>query len=105
MVKVLYKGKADMNDIDKYRGLAPECSPLEVLSRLLTKRLQVTTEIVLPDEQFGFRPGSSPLHAATKLLGEKEDALKQAKGKLYAIFIGYSKSFNLLDRVMITSKR
>jgi hypothetical protein len=56
---------------------------------------------VLPDEKFGFRPGRSTL---TKLLGEKEDALKQPLGKLFAIYIVYSKSFDLLDRAMIIRK-
>jgi hypothetical protein len=35
MVKVMYKGKGDTNDTGKYRGIALECSPFKVLTRLL----------------------------------------------------------------------
>jgi hypothetical protein len=43
-VKVLYKGKEDTIDTDKYRGIALECSPFNVITRLFTRRLQVATD-------------------------------------------------------------
>jgi hypothetical protein len=98
VVKFFYKGKGDINDTNKYQGISLECSPFKVLERLLTKRLQTITENVLPDEQFSFRPGRCTLQAVTNLLNDIEDALRWPEGKLYMIFIDYTKAFDLLNR-------
>jgi hypothetical protein len=60
---------------------------------------------MLPDKQFGFIPGRSTLHAISNLLRNIEDALRWPKGKLYAIFIDYTKAFDLLGRGKICTSQ
>jgi hypothetical protein len=52
----------------------------------------------------GFRPGRCTLQAVMDLLNDIEDALGWSKGKLYTVFIDYTKPFDLVDRVMIKRK-
>lgn len=96
MVKVLHKRKEDTNDTNRYCGISLECSPFKGLTRLLTKRLQVITKNMLPDQQFGFMSGRCALQAVTNLLNDTEDTLRWPKGKLYTVFIDYTKPFDLL---------
>jgi uncharacterized membrane-anchored protein YjiN (DUF445 family) len=53
MVKVLYKGKGDADDANKYQA---DILGMLTIQRLLKKRLLAITENVMPDEHFGCRP-------------------------------------------------
>lgn len=75
-----------------------ECSSFKVLIRLVTERLQVISENVLPDEQFGFRPVSCTLHSLTKLLNNIEGMIRWPKSNLYAIFIDFIVACRFLAR-------
>jgi hypothetical protein len=62
------------------------------------------TENTLPDEQFGFRRGRSTLQAASCLKEDIEVALRHPRGKLHAIFIDYTKAFDLINRTLLIEK-
>ena len=62
------------------------------------------TEKLIPEEQFGFRKGKSTLHAVKCLKDEKEDALRHPRGKLYVVFVGFTKAFDLINRSKIIDK-
>jgi Reverse transcriptase (RNA-dependent DNA polymerase). len=61
IIKVLYKGKGDLKDTNKYRGKALENNPFKVFTKLITERIRLTLEEHLPESQFGFRRGRSTL--------------------------------------------
>jgi hypothetical protein len=75
-IKILYKGKGDLSDLDSDRGIALECTPFKVFTRLLSQRLVILTDSQMPDMQFGFRRGRSTLQAVHNLLNDVEEALK-----------------------------
>lgn len=103
-LKVLYKGKGDTRDPNSYRGIALECTALKILTSLLTKRLSEMTEHVIPEQQFGFLKGKSTIHAVKCIQEDIATALEHPKGKLHAIFIDYTKAFDLLNRQLIIRK-
>ena len=53
---------------------------------------------VLPEEQFSYRTGRSTLLAAGGLLQHMRTELEKLRGKLYAMFVDYSKAFDLVNR-------
>jgi hypothetical protein len=61
-------------------------------------------EPVLPEEQFGFRPGRSTLLAAGSLLQHIGTELEKPRGKLYAVFVDYLKAFDLVNRELTINK-
>ena len=44
IIKVLYKGKGDPKDTNKYRGIALENNPFKVFTKLITERIRLTIE-------------------------------------------------------------
>ena len=67
-MKLLYKGKGNVNDVNAYRGIALEGIGLKLLIRLITERLSKSVKPLLPDEQFGFRQRRSMQMAIENLL-------------------------------------
>lgn len=103
-LKVLYKGKGEASDPNAYRGIALECTAFKILSSLLTKRLGKETDNALPEQQFGFRKGKSTLQAVRCLTNDIQEALRHTRGKLYTIFIDYTKAFDLVNRTILIEK-
>ena len=103
-LKILYKGKGDTEDPNAYRGIALECTTFKILTNLLNNRLYKMTEKFIPEEQFGFVKGKSTLHAVKCLKEEIEDALRHPRGKLHAVFVDFTKAFDLINRSMIIDK-
>jgi hypothetical protein len=62
------------------------------------------TENTLPDEQFSFRRGRLTLQAASCLKEDIEEGLRHPRGKLQAIFIDYTKAFDLINRTLFIEK-
>ena len=62
------------------------------------------TEKFIPEEQFGFRKGKSTLHAVKCLKEEIEYVLRHPRGKLHAVFVDFTKAFDLINRSMIIDK-
>jgi len=57
---------------------------------------------VLPEEQFGYKPRRSTLLAAAYCNTSGQNS--KTKGKLYAVFVDYSKAFNLVNKELTISK-
>jgi hypothetical protein len=53
-------------------------------------------------EKFGYRPGRSTSLAAGSLLQHIRTELEKPRGKLYAVFVDYSKDFDLVNRELTT---
>jgi hypothetical protein len=47
MIQVLYKGKGDVNDTSKCRGITLKCSTFKSLTRPLTERHQAIIESIM----------------------------------------------------------
>lgn len=104
ILKILHKGKGDTNDPNTYRGIALECTPFKLMTTLLTKRLYKMTEAAIPQEQFGFQKGKCALHAVECLKADIEETLLHTGGKLHAVFIDYTKAFDLINRTILVRK-
>jgi hypothetical protein len=103
-IKILYKGKGDLSDLDSYRRIALECTSFEVFTRLLTQRLTILKDSQMPDMQFSFRRGSSTLQAVHNLLNDVEEALRLPGGKCFAVFVDFSEAFDMLSRAKLVVK-
>ena len=55
--RLLYKGKGDVSLTGSYRGVALESVAFKLLTRLMARRIEILVDPLLPEEQFGFRPG------------------------------------------------
>lgn len=104
ILKILYKGKGEVNDPNSYRGIALENTLFKIFTGLVSKRLEKLVEHCIPEEQFGFRTGRSTLHAIKCLLEEISEALRVPKRKLYVVFIDFSKAFDSISRRLILDK-
>jgi hypothetical protein len=58
----------------------------------------------MPNMQFGIRRGRSTLQAVHNLLNDVEEALRLPGGKLLAVFMDFSKAFDMLNRVKLVAK-
>mgnify|MGYP000288840679 CR=1 FL=1 len=102
-VKVMYKGRGNMNDPSKYRGIALENAPFKILTKIITDKIKRTIGEQLPDAQFGFRPGRSTIMAVALLQQQIEEALER-DSRFYTIFVDFTKAFDLMNRKMIMEK-
>jgi hypothetical protein len=89
-IKVMYKGKGDAGDMNAH-------TPFKIFSKLLLQRLMEFVDHIIPEEQFGFRRGRSTLQAIQCLHNDVQDALQHRKRKLIAVFIDYTKAFDLVQ--------
>jgi hypothetical protein len=102
-IKVLYKGKGDPKDVNKYRGIALENGPFKTLAKLINNRIKQPIDEILPETQFGFRSGRSTLMAVQIMLKDISQALEN-KAKFYVLFIDFTKAFDLIKRELIIQK-
>jgi hypothetical protein len=100
----LYKGRGDTCNHNDYRGIALESNALKLLTRILAKRVASMLDLVLPEEQFGYRPRRSTLLAAGSLLQHTRTELEKPRGKLHAMFMDYSKAFDLVNTELTINK-
>jgi len=103
-IKLIYKGRGDTCNPNAYGGIALESNALKLLTRILAKRVASMLDPVLPEEQFGYRPGRSTLLAAGSLLQLIRTELEKPRGKLYAVFVDYLKAFDLVNRELTINK-
>ena len=75
--KMLYKGKGEPTDINKYRGITLENVASKIFSKIITQRIQGTIDNHFPENQFGFRKGRSSLTAIELLLNNIWDSLER----------------------------
>jgi hypothetical protein len=60
--------------------------------------LKEEVDSLLPENQIGFRRGRSTIQAIGNLAQDTEAALRETEGKPYAMFIHYTKAFDLMNR-------
>ena len=97
----IYK-KGSPNDPDNYRGIALFLSTGgKVFSVVLTRRLQkVLVPDVVPESQYGYRPGRSTEDLIYVLRQLFEKAWEK-NTLMYAIFIDFHKAFDSVDRGLL----
>ena len=100
-IKLIYKGRGDTCNLNAYRGIALESNALKLLTRILAKRVASMLDLVLPED---YRPGRSTLLEAGSLLQHIRTELEKSRGKLYAVFVDYSKAFDLVNRKLTINK-
>lgn len=104
VVKVLYKGKGSLVDVNFYRGIALLCHAHKLFTKLITRRI---TEFVerrtLPPEQFGFRQGRSTVDALFKLRSCVLEA-KSDHRPVYSVMVDFKKAFDMVRRDMLMKK-
>ena len=103
-IKTLYKGKGDPNSTDAYRGIALQVAAFKILSRLLVLRISPKIEEQLPDELFGFRRNRSTIMATESLIRHIQEELDKERGKMYVIFVDFSKAFDMVHRNKLLEK-
>lgn len=103
-VKLLYKGKGEIEDPGNYRGIALLCCPLKLLTALINKRIMANIYQLLPIEQFGFLKGRNTTQPLGQLMTEVSIKLSQHRGKLYAAYVDFKKAFDMLDRNLLCTK-
>ena len=89
---------------DCYQGIALENTTFKIFTKILTKRLVTEVDRHIPECQFGFSKGRSTIHAVSYLLEQIEDALRHPGTKYYAIFIDYTKAFDLVNGAILINK-
>ena len=104
IINLIYKGKGDIQCPDSYRSIALGNAIAKLYTKIINNRLTEETDHLIPEEQYGFRKGRSTLQAIANLHADIQDALRQENGKLYTVFIDYSKAFDSLVRRNIKGK-
>lgn len=89
---------------DAYRGIALECAPFKVLTKLLLNRILPQAMLHIPDEQFGFITGRSTIQAIERVLDIIWDATHTNGGFIYAIYVDYAKAFDGVNRTLLMKK-
>uniref|UniRef100_A0A8C1LN31 Reverse transcriptase domain-containing protein n=1 Tax=Cyprinus carpio TaxID=7962 RepID=A0A8C1LN31_CYPCA len=98
----LYKN-SDKNDVENYRGI----SLLKVLGKIFTKilntRLVHYAEMnnILFEEQAGYRSGYSTIDNIFILQSMVQKYITKQKGKMYCIFIDFSKAFDSVQHTLL----
>ncbi|XP_049952469.1 uncharacterized protein LOC126462778 [Schistocerca serialis cubense] len=97
-------GKGNKAGTNSYRSIALQNTLFKTFTTLLCKRLRDIIDEKLPDSQFGFRCGRSTAQAVHCLQTYIEMALANRWGKLHAIFVDFSKSFDAISRSIPVKK-
>ena len=94
--------KGQRNNCDNYRGISLLNTGYKIYSRLLTKRLKEIIEVILSEEQSGFRNGRSCIDNIFSLqqIIEKH---REYNRETYMIFIDYEKAFDRVNREKLWS--
>ena len=89
--------KRDRNNPDNYWGISLLNSGYKIYSKIIAKRLTAVAEVLLLDEQNGFRKGRScmdSISSASQII-EKHREFNISK---YMAFIDFKKTFDSVDR-------
>jgi hypothetical protein len=89
--------KGDRNNPDNYRGISLLSTGYKIYLKIIAKRLTVIAEVLLLEEQNGFRKGRSCMDcifSASQII-EKH---KEFNIPTYMAFIDYKKAFDHVDR-------
>ena len=100
----LFKGKGSNLEPGNYRGIALLCTMFKVMTKILNWRIMRHIAVLLPEEQYGFRPGRGTKDAIDILLHFGKGCLSKKKGRGYAGFVDFEKAFDSIDRAILISK-
>ena len=105
IIKVLYKNKGDINDINNYRGITLLSCLGKLFTSVLNARLYsyLTDENILGNEQVGFRPKHSTLDHIFVLQILSNYYINESK-QLFCAFVDYSKAFDFVNRAYLWQK-
>ena len=93
--------KGSPNYSDNYRGIALLSTGGKVFSAVLTRRLQrVLVPDVVPESQYGYRPGRS-MEDLIYVLRQLFEKAQEKNTPKYAIFIDFRKAFDSVDRRLL----
>ena len=96
----IYK-KGSPNDPDNYCGIALLSTGGKVFSAVLTRWLQrVLVPDVVPESQYGYRPGRS-MEDLIYVLRQLFEKAQEKNTPMYAIFIDFRKAFDSVDRGLL----
>ena len=105
IIKVLYKNKGDINDINNYRGITLLSCIGKLFTSVINARLYnyLTNANLLGNEQVGFRPKHSTLDHIFALQTLASYYIGEGK-QLFCAFVDYSKAFDFVDRTYLWQK-
>ena len=105
IIKVLYKNKGDINDVNNYRGITLLSCLGKLFTSVINARLYryLTSAKILGNEQAGFRPKHSTLDHIFALHVLSNFYINEKK-QLYCAFVDYSKAFDFVDRTYLWQK-
>lgn len=96
-VFTLYKGKGPRSDPNSYRGIFLLDVAGKILAKVVSNRLKLLTEKVLPDTQFGFRESRSCMQAIF-VVRQVQQAARYKKQNLVAAAVDLEKAFDSIPR-------
>jgi hypothetical protein len=103
-LKLLFKGKGDLEDKNSYRGISVGSVLYNLLDRILHNRIYSSLIEYIPKNQYGFVRGRNTLQAVKKLVGEINLAVYEQGKPLYALFLDVKKAFDSVDREFVFKK-
>lgn len=98
------KRKGKINDPNSYRWITLENKSFKILTIILVNKITQEVNTKISEEQFGFRSGRDTIQAIENLTKYIEESLRHKKAKVNAVFIYFTKPFDLIDRQMLINK-
>lgn len=92
--------KGDREDPNNYRGISLLDSCSKIFTTVLNKRINLWSETMgrIPEEQARFRHGYSTTDNIFVLPSIVQKYITKKRGKIYCVFIDFSKAFDSIDR-------
>lgn len=103
---VMFFKKGEPQDPGNYRGIALANALSKIFTSILATRINEWSEAeqILPEGQAGFRRGRGCDDNIFVLNAQTALALKNPKGKLYAVFVDFRRAFDSVDHLILWSK-
>ncbi|CAB3387275.1 Hypothetical predicted protein [Cloeon dipterum] len=98
-LKLLYKGRGAVSDVNSYRGISLCCSLYNLLDRVMNNRLYSRLIDLIPSNLFGFVKGRSTIQAVQLLVDEINFVVYEKKTPLYSLFLDVKKAFDSIRLV------
>lgn len=100
-VMSLFK-KGDRRDCRNYRGISLLNAIYKIYTRIINKRLRIITEVLLEEEQNGFRPGRSTIDNVF-IMQQIFEKRKEFNLETHVAFIDFEKAFDRVNRKKLWS--
>jgi len=104
LVAAMPKPEKPLGDPKSYRPISLLCVPFKILERLIYARVESITDLLLPQEQAGFRHGRSAVDQVTLLTQDIEDSFS-AKKKAGAVFVYLTAAYDTVWHRDLTCKQ